>query len=135
MQSNKYWGKVDKAALASLVEDGDINISDTSLEYTASIHSDYFSHHDLRNFRRNSRFFLAAFDPEAEYAGARQRNGGNCTSLFVVIFMRVRVPLIPSLPPAAARRQIINVEDFEEGSTDAADVRAPPPPTAARTTS
>jgi hypothetical protein len=46
--------------------------------------------------------FSAAFDLEAEYAGARRRNGGNCTSLFVVVFMRVRVPLIPSLPPAAA---------------------------------
>ena len=45
MPSNKYWGKVDKAALASLVEDGNINISDTSLEYTASVHSNYFSHH------------------------------------------------------------------------------------------
>jgi len=55
MPSNKYWGKVDKAALASLVEERDINISDTSLEYTASVHSDYFSHHDLRNFRRNYR--------------------------------------------------------------------------------
>ncbi len=40
MPSNKYWGKVDKAALASLVEDGDININGTSLEYTASVHSD-----------------------------------------------------------------------------------------------
>jgi len=97
MPSNKYWGKVDKAALASLVEEGDINISDTSLEYTASVHSDYFSHHDLRNFRRNYRVFSAAFDLEAEYAGARRRNGGNCTSLFVVVFMRVRVPLIPSV--------------------------------------
>jgi hypothetical protein len=29
--------------------------------------------------------------------------------------------------PSPCRRQIINVEDFEEGSTDAADVRAPPP--------
>ncbi len=103
MPSNKYWGKVDKAALASLVEDGDINISDTSLEYTASVHSDYFSHHNLRNFRQNYRVFSAAFDLEAEYAGARRRNGGNCTSLFVVVFMRVPVPLIPSLPPAAAK--------------------------------
>jgi len=100
---HKYWSKVDKAALASLVEDGDINISDTSLEYTASVHSDYFSHHDLRNFRRNYRTFSAACDLEAEYAGARQRNGGNCTSLFVVVFLRVRVPLIPSLPPASAK--------------------------------
>ena len=101
MPSNKYWGKVDKVALASLVEDGDI--SDTSLEYTASVHSNYFSHHDLRNFRRNYRVFFAAFDLEAEYAGARRRNRGNCTSLFFVVFMRVRFPLIPSLPPAAAK--------------------------------
>ncbi len=71
MPSNKYWGKVDKAALASLVKDGDINISDTSLEYTASVYSNYFSHHDLRNFRWNYRVFLVAFDLEAEYAGAR----------------------------------------------------------------
>ena len=94
---------MDKAALASLVEEGDINISDTSLEYTASVHSDYFSHHDLRNFRRNYRVFSAAFDLEAEYADARRCNGGNCTSLFVVVFMHVRVSLIPSLLPAAAK--------------------------------
>jgi hypothetical protein len=103
MPPNKYWGKVDKVALASLVEDGDINISNTSLEYTTFVHSDYFSHHDLRNFRRNYRVFSAAFDLEAEYAGARRHNGGNCTSLFVVVFSRVRVPLIPSLPHAAAK--------------------------------
>jgi hypothetical protein len=103
MPSNKYWGKVDKVALASLVEDGDINISDISLEYTASVHSDYFRYHDLHNFRRNYRVFSAAFDLKAEYAGARRCNGGNCTSLFVVVFMRVCVTLIPSLPPAAAK--------------------------------
>jgi len=103
MPSNKYCGKVDKAALASLVEDGNINISNTSLKYTASVHSDYFSHHDLRNFRQNYRVFSAAFDLEADYARARRRNRGNCTSLFVVLFMRVRVPLIPSLPPAATK--------------------------------
>ena len=103
MPSHKYWGKVDKAALASHVKDGNINIGDTSLEYTKFVHSQYFRHHDLRNFCRNYRVFLAAFDLEAEYAGARRRNGGNCASLFVVVFMRVRVPLIPSLPPVAAK--------------------------------
>ena len=40
MPPNKYWGKVDKVALASLVEDGDIYISNTSLEYTTFVHSD-----------------------------------------------------------------------------------------------
>ncbi len=96
MPSHKYWGKVDKAALASLVKDGNINIGDTSLEYTKFIHSQYFRHHNLRNFRRNFRVFLVAFDLEVEYAGARQRNRGNRVSLFVVVFMRVCVPLIPS---------------------------------------
>jgi hypothetical protein len=51
MPSHKYWGKVDKAGLASLDKDGYINIGDTSLKYTKIVHSQYFCHQDLCNFR------------------------------------------------------------------------------------
>ncbi len=66
---NKNWGKVDKAALATLVNDGDDDIEDTSTSYIKWVRAEYFHHRDRCNFRRNYRNFASALALEAEYSG------------------------------------------------------------------
>ncbi len=48
----------------------------------------YFSHRDVKNFRRNFRDFAATFDLETEYTGARQREAGK-SIYFTYIFMLI----------------------------------------------
>ncbi len=91
----KPWGKVDKAALAELVINGDINIKDVSNPYIDSVRVEYFMHRVKKNFRRNYREFSAAWDLEAAYSGARRCNGGDCACVCSFYY----VHLHPSNPP------------------------------------
>jgi hypothetical protein len=72
----KKWGKADKAALSRLIEDGDVDIYNTS---TANI--DRFSAPE-KNFRRNFRDFAASFSIEKEYSGTRKREESESSHLF-----------------------------------------------------
>jgi hypothetical protein len=67
----KYWGKADKACLTSLINIGDVNIYDNSLQNIEIVWWEYFPHRDLKNFRQNFRNFAAAWALESGYAGVR----------------------------------------------------------------
>jgi hypothetical protein len=71
----KNWGKVDRAALARLVHNGDMDINDLSYKSINAVGSEHFCHRDKKNFRCNFHDFAAAFDFEAKYSGARRRGG------------------------------------------------------------
>ncbi len=68
---NKNWGKVDKAALAMIINDGDVDIEDTSTSYIEWVQAKYFCHRDQYNFRCNYRDFASVLALKAEYSGAR----------------------------------------------------------------
>ncbi len=72
----KKWGKADRAALADLVNDGDVDINDLSAKTIDAIRDALFRHRDKKNFRRNFRDFAAANALESEYSGARRRPRG-----------------------------------------------------------
>ncbi len=74
MQTKK-WGKADKATLSRLIEDGDVDINDTSTTNIDRVGAAHFSHRE-KNFRRNFRDFAASFSVESEYSGARRREVG-----------------------------------------------------------
>ena len=71
----KKWGNVDRAALAKLVHNGDMDINDLSTAHIDAVQKEYFCHPDKKNFHRNYRDFAATFDLEAEYSRARRRAG------------------------------------------------------------
>ncbi len=81
---NKTWGKVDKAALAMLINDGYVDIEDTSTTYIKWVQAEYFCHRDQCNFRCNYRDFASALALEAKYffhAGkSRPHNYHNTTT-------------------------------------------------------
>ncbi len=51
-RQTKKWGKVDKAALLSLIEDGSVSVDDNRTEYIDWVGAEYFGHRAQRNFRR-----------------------------------------------------------------------------------
>jgi hypothetical protein len=69
----KKWGKVDRIALTDLIKEGEVDITNLTSAYIDKVNSDFFPHRDKRNFRRNYRDFVAAWDLEAEYSGARRQ--------------------------------------------------------------
>jgi hypothetical protein len=80
--STKKWGKVDRAALAKLVHNGDVDINNLSTNYIDAVGKEHFCHCNKKNFSRNFRDFAATFNLEAKYVGARRRGGKTmCFSL------------------------------------------------------
>ncbi len=77
----KKWGKANKAALYRLIDDGDVDIYDTSTANIDRIGVAHFPHRK-KNFRRNFRDFAASFAIEEEYSGARRREEGESSHLF-----------------------------------------------------
>lgn len=71
--TTKYWGRVDKAALAELVLEGHVDITNTSIPNIDAIQEQYFPHRVRKNFHRNFRDFAAAWDLEEELKGARSK--------------------------------------------------------------
>ena len=78
----KKWGKADKAALSRLIDDGDVDIYDTSTANIDRVGAAHFPHREKKNFRRNFRDFAASFAVESEYSGARRRGIGESSHLF-----------------------------------------------------
>jgi hypothetical protein len=74
-RSTKKWGKVDRANLARLVHDGDVDINDLTYGHINAFGIENFCHHDKNNFCCNFRDFVATFNLKAEYRGARRRGG------------------------------------------------------------
>jgi hypothetical protein len=71
----KNWGKGNKAALARLVHNKDVDIKDLLSNYIGAFGKEYFCHCSKKNFRRNFCNFAAAFNLKAKYCGARRREG------------------------------------------------------------
>jgi hypothetical protein len=71
--SNKKWGKVNRAALAKLVHDGDMDINNLSTNNIDAVRKEHFCHREKKNFHRNFHDFAATYDLEVEYSGARRR--------------------------------------------------------------
>ena len=72
----KNWGEPDRDHLYDLIQTGQVDIGDLSLENIEAVRQEHFRHRDIRNFRQNFKDFSAAFDLEAEYRGARRIRGG-----------------------------------------------------------
>ena len=72
---SKNWGKVDRAALARLVHNRDVDINNLSHKNINAVWKEYFCHCDKKIFFHNYRDFAATFDLEAEFSGARRRWG------------------------------------------------------------
>jgi hypothetical protein len=72
----KPWGKADKKKLTDFINEWQINITNTSLSNIEQVRNLHFCLHEARNFRRNFHVFLAAWDLEVEYSGARRIEGG-----------------------------------------------------------
>ena len=83
----KKWGKVDKAALQDLIDDGTVDVNDLSARTIDAIRNEYFRHLEKKNFRRNFRDFVAANALETEDSGARrwQRGESSCCFYFFII--------------------------------------------------
>ena len=80
----KKWGKVDKAALQDLIDDGTVDVSDLSVRTIDAIRDEYFRHREKKNFRRNFRDFIAANALELEYSSARRRQRGESSRCLLI---------------------------------------------------
>ena len=92
-KATKNWGQADKDLLKDLINKQLINITDTSLDYIEQVRAAHFWHRDKRNFGRNFCNYLAAWDLEVEYSGARRRESRDrlrrLFSAFFIIYLCV----------------------------------------------
>jgi hypothetical protein len=94
LKLKKNWGKVDKTALAKLINDGDININNLSTKNVDSVGTEYFPH-----------WKLAAWDLETENHGARQNkdtDGKHCIC-FVTNFIQSTSCHLTVPPPSSCQ--------------------------------
>jgi len=69
----KKWGQADEDILYELVKYyNEINIGDTSLATIEHIRRAHFQHRSSENFCRNFRNYVARYDLEHLYRGARR---------------------------------------------------------------
>jgi hypothetical protein len=85
-KATKSWGQADKDRLANLINGHQIDITDTTLPNIKQVRLAHFRHRDTENFRRNFRDYLAAWDLEVEYSGARH-NGGKLRRMILFIYL------------------------------------------------
>jgi len=86
----KKWGQADRDLLANLTNRQLIDITDTTHQNIEQVRDLHFQHHDKKNLRNNFRNYLAAWDLEIEYSGARC-HGGKMRRLMLLIFLPARV--------------------------------------------
>jgi hypothetical protein len=72
----KNWGEPDRDPLYDLIQTGQVDIGDLSLENIEAVHQEHFQHRGVKNIHQNFKDFSAAFDLEAEYRRARRIGGG-----------------------------------------------------------
>ena len=84
----KKWGQADEDILYELLKYDEIDIGDTSLPTIERIRRAHFQHRSSENFRRNFRNYVARYDLEHSYRGARRRAAeeGKLSVCFVLIF-------------------------------------------------
>ena len=100
----KKWGKVDKAALQDLIDDGTVDVNDLSSRTIDAIHDEYFRHREKKNFRRNFRNFIAANALETESSGARRRQQGDLSRCLYIFYNIILTPTPSTL--SRPRRRI-----------------------------
>ena len=89
-KATKNWGQADKVLLNDLINKQLINITNTSLDNIEQVREAHFWHRDKRNFQRNFCNFLAAWDLDIEYSGARRRESrGELRRLFIALFFHL----------------------------------------------
>jgi hypothetical protein len=71
--TTKKRGKANRAALARLVHDGDMDINDLSYNNVNAFGREHFCHCKKKNFCRIFHDFAATFDLEAKYSRAKRR--------------------------------------------------------------
>jgi hypothetical protein len=71
--TTKKWGNADRAALARLVHDRDMNINDLSYDNINAVGREHFCHCKKKIFCRIFNDFAATFDLKAEYSRAKKR--------------------------------------------------------------
>jgi hypothetical protein len=100
-KKTKYWGKEEKASLTSLVNTGNVNIFNSSLENIETVQREHFLHWDPKNFRNNFRNFAAAWALESKYARARLREKMGCKLAHLYLSYYSTLANIPPSPPLA----------------------------------
>jgi hypothetical protein len=85
-KATKSWGQADKDCLADLINGHQIDITDTTLPNIEQVRLAHFRHRDTKNFCRNFHDYLAAWDLEVEYSGARH-NGGKLRRMILFIYL------------------------------------------------
>ncbi len=99
--TTKYWGKAEKASLTSLVNTGNVDIFNSSLQNIETVRREHFPHRKPKNFRNNFRNFAAARALESKYTGARlgEAAGGKSAHLYLSYYCMLAN--IPPSPPLA----------------------------------
>jgi hypothetical protein len=101
-KATKKWGQFNKDLLAKLTHWQLINITNTTLENIKQVRLAHFWHCNPLNFCQNFRDYLASFDLEIEYSGARRSNDqGKLRRLFLLILSSIRASsnALPPPPP------------------------------------
>ena len=93
------WGNVDKEKHMDLIKECRINIANTSLSNIEEVRTIHFRHPDARNFHRNFRNYLAAWDLEVEYSGAKRIEGGSKMRRLLMLFFCLCPSSNASHPP------------------------------------
>jgi hypothetical protein len=119
----KYWGKAEKAYLTSLVNTGDVNIFNSSLENIESVRKEHFLHCGSKNFHNNFRNFAAVWALESEYAGARlgEEAGGKSARLYLSYYSTLvkKIPFSSSRETTDSKRS--NVADNDANAHKVTD--------------
>jgi hypothetical protein len=71
----KNWGQANRDLLNDLINRQLIDITDTTLQNINQVKGAHFQHRDKRNFCLYFCNFLAAWDLEVDYSGARRIKG------------------------------------------------------------
>jgi hypothetical protein len=99
--TTKYWGKAEKASLTSLVNTGNVDIFNSSLENIETVRREHFPHHEPKNFRNNFRNFAAGWALKSEYTGARLgEEAGDKSARLYLSYYSTLANIPPSLPLA-----------------------------------
>jgi hypothetical protein len=98
--TKKYWGKAEKASLMSLVNTGNVDIFNSSLENIETVRREHSPHCKPKNFRNNFCNFATAWALESKYTQARlgEEVGDKLACLYLSYYsMLVNIPPFPPL--------------------------------------
>lgn len=118
----KKWGQADEDILYELLKYDEIDIGDTSLPTIERIRRAHFQHRSSENFRRNFRNYVARYDLEHSYRGARRRAAeeGRLSVCFVLIIKSISLGI--NLPYAVAATVVSAAAAGEENPQEAGDL-------------